>query len=1076
MQFSSNPYISWYNSPSYQEGVRGVAHKERSTNSNISWYNSPSYQEGVGDVVHKLLSFLNFYCFLVLPPLKMRVLLIVFLLSISIVYPWNNKPDDEMPYFENILIVKVAKDINIKDAVVHITNKADINVINIDREYSFFDDRFDDQYGLGRIFRLVFDDEADPLEFCHLFKNNDYFEYVEPLYKHEQTRIPNDPLYINQYELRAIQMEECWDISTGDPRVTIAIVDSELDWRHRDLSGNIFLNPGEEGIDNQGKDKRFNGIDDDLNGFIDDYHGWDFMSNTTYAELLEGNIKQDNDPRINEQGANSYHGTSVASVCSALSDNDRGIASPGWSCRLLPVKIRSDYGIGGAEHQGILYAAMLGADVINCSWVGVGFSQNERDVVNQAVSMGSLIIASAGNSGVSIDKNYYINSQNVMYIGSSDKNDVVADFSDYGIITAVFAPGKDIQCASPFDNYTISTGTSLSAPIVSGVAGLIKSIHPDWSNYQIWHQLRSTSDNIFAGNDKNREEYYGRLNAYKCLQFNESFESELSIPGLRFTDHQILTESGEIDTYDPFLVKLDLINYLAPAEDLIITVEPLDGLLISESKFSIQKIRTLEEMDAVFQLKLSDNAKWYDKASYLLIRYKAGEYEDFQLLKLEIAPPSLKEFSAEGKLIDSLRDDIGETLRPYVIYSPNIDMCWITGINAEYRPFYALANSDGVIKKGYFGEDIYGSPVELFAIDERTCFAFLFISGESNTIWKTTDAGDHWQKIKLDRFIEYVPVIKFFNQKYGFALASYTNDFDYKLIESKDFGSSWMKTELLLDEDESAIPIKQNGRNIIITNKNSIFETKDLGRSWVKKQELLDTVYRYQGIIYSKDDKAALVAYRNDDLDYNSYFAYSQQELSLWSVQDNINISNILGEPPYDNFFSIPTSQKYAIFSNINSLIITDDFGMNWYPIKNNISKYFSDNTEQITSFSLSGNKARLWIVDDMGQIAYLDLDNVFLPPDNTKTEMIPYHKAFPNPSYDNLVIQYYLSINSEVKLRIIDLYGRELYRNGFLAEAFTYYNANIEISAFADGIYFYSIEAGGSISSGQILVLKAKY
>jgi len=998
------------------------------------------------------------------------------LLSITSAFSTNNADINDLPYFENIIIIKISEATDIGEVLEYISREVKIEIVDIHKPYSFFTNNFQDEFGLSRVFRITFNDNIDPLELCDFLNNKYYIDYAEPLYKHQLTKIPNDPLYADQYELRTIKIQECWDLSTGDPNVTIAIVDSELDWRHRDLSGNIFENPGESGTDNQGKDKRFNGIDDDNNGLIDDYHGWDFMSNTTYAELLEGKIKQDNDPRINEQDAKSFHGTLVASVCSAVSDNDRGIASPGWACRLMPVKIRSDYGIGGAEHQGILYAAMMGADVINCSWVGVGFSRHERDVVNQAVALGSLVIASAGNSGESIDKNYYLNSQDVMYIGASDQNDEIADFSDYGIITAVYAPGKEIQCASAFDNYTNSNGTSLSAPLVSGVAGLIKSKHPDWSNYQIWHQLRSTSDNIFESDDKKREKYYGRLNAHKCLLYNDDFNSELSVPGIRYTNYKIMTETGRIDTYEPFTFKLDIINYLAPAADLTISLEPIDGIMLSESQVMFENLNTMQNIEAEFQLKLSQNAKWYDKESYMLVRFKSGDYEDFQLLRLEIDPPPLKDFSAETKLLDTLKNELGEELRPYVIHSPNIEICWISGVSADYTPFFAITDSNGILKIGDFGKNISGSPVELFALDEKTCYAFIFTIGESNTIWKTTDAGDNWQKIKMDKFIEYIPFIYFFNPKYGFAIASYTVFPYYMVIETKDFGETWNNVELAMDENESIMPDTKSDRSILITNTNSIFETKDMGKSWIKRQTMIDTNYYFQNVIYGNQGKAALVVFRDDDLDYNSYFSFYQEQSKDWIVQDKINLADILGEPPYDNFFSISGSSKYAVFADVENFMLTDDNGVNWYPIKNDLSEFFSGNSSQKSSFVSNDKQARLWIAEETGKIAYLDLDNVFTPPDKSKTGIIPYHRALPNPAFDDLNIQFYISRYSLVKIKIYDLYGRELFIKTIPAEPFKYYNSRIDVNNYSDGIYFYTVEAAETIVTGQVIVIKSGY
>ncbi len=990
----------------------------------------------------------------------------------------GNDPSN-MPYYENMLIIKSVNHLNIDEvSKIFYEHRTKVEIKSIDKLYSFFTDRHKDDYGLSRIYRVIYFGDTDPAVLSHSLTKRPVIEYAEPIYKHKMAKIPNDPLYTDQYELRAIDAARSWEISTGSPEVVIAIVDNEFDWRHRDLSDNVYLNQGESGTDNLGRDKRFNGIDDDGNGFVDDYHGWDFMSNTTYAELLEGTIKQDNDTRINEQNAKSFHGTLVASVASAVSDNERGIASPGWSCKIMPVKIRSDHGIGGAEHQGILYAAMMGADIINCSWVGVGFNDHERDVVKQAVSMGSLIIASAGNSGVNIDFNYYNNSQYVMYVGASDRNDDVADFSDFGVLTAVFAPGKEIQCCSPFDNYTTSTGSSLSAPLVSGVAGLIKSVHPDWTNFQIWHQIRSTSNDVFSGNDKKKEYYYGRLNAYDALRFNEVFDTELSVPGVRYTNCKILTESGEIDTYETVKLQFDIINYLSPTENMLITLESIDGLIIPENDVIIENLGNLEEQSIELSIRLSEDAKWYDEISNMIVHYKSNNYDDYQLIRSNIAPPSKKDFFIDGRYVDSLTiDDYEGDISTYIIHSPDIHTCWMAGVNEDHQPFFAIANSDGIIESGYFAEGLYGSPVEIYAYDDKIAYAFLFISGESNTIWKTTNAGKEWQKIKLDKYIDYVPQISFFNRKYGYAIANLTTSEDYTLLTTDDYGDSWQNSEVNDFSGESLLPINTNySKNILITDMNHQFKTEDFGSNWVRSESNLDTAYIFDKIYFTNTKKAALISFRDDELEHNNFFAYTKDNINKWEIIDNNNLIDITGKHPLNNFFSIPDADKYVVFADIDNIIITDDDGENWYPLKNDLQNIIDTDDDAISSFSTDGHKGRLWISDNSGQIAYLDFDDVFLPPDVHKQKEIAYHTIYPNPAYEEISIQLYLSDDSDAILNIYDIYGRNIHKDIIYAKAYQYHTFKYNITNISDGIYFYSLESGNSIATGQFVVMKNIY
>ena len=286
-----------------------------------------------------------------------------------------------------------------------------------------------------------------------------------------------------------------------------------------------------------------------------------------------------------------YFGVRLISL--QFTNNTRGISSIGNICKLMPVKVWSDYGIGIDSHLGILYAAVMGADIINCSWTGVGFSKLERDVVIKHLSLGSLIIATAGNSTENIDRNEYSkNFYDVFYVGSSNSVDKVTDFSAFGVNVSVFCPGNPVWVTVPYNKYAQSSGTSLAAPIVSGVAGLIKSKHPDWTNEQIRQQIRSSADRIFYDDDSDFQPFYfGRVNAFNALNFNQVFDTQPSIPGVSFLSFNIQTNNGKIDSYSPVNVRLEIKNHLSFVKNLKIKIHSLDGLII-DSDF-----RTLEQLN-----------------------------------------------------------------------------------------------------------------------------------------------------------------------------------------------------------------------------------------------------------------------------------------------------------------------------------------------------------------------------------------------------------------------------------------------------------------------------------------------
>ncbi|MCK9410433.1 MAG: S8 family serine peptidase, partial [Bacteroidetes bacterium] len=166
------------------------------------------------------------------------------------------------------------------------------------------DDRF------SRWVKVTFPEYYEVQNAAKDFTNDPSVEYAEPSYVYhtDTTIVPNDPSYSSMYNLKKVLAEQAWGVSTGDTSIVIGICDSGMDYTHEDLSGNLFYNAGEVGTDNLGKDKRSNGKDDDGNGFIDDWRGWDFVgtTNTTFT--------QDNDPH--PYGGNP-HGTHVAGTASA---------------------------------------------------------------------------------------------------------------------------------------------------------------------------------------------------------------------------------------------------------------------------------------------------------------------------------------------------------------------------------------------------------------------------------------------------------------------------------------------------------------------------------------------------------------------------------------------------------------------------------------------------------------------------------------------------------------------------------------------------------------------------------------
>jgi subtilisin family serine protease len=311
-----------------------------------------------------------------------------------------------------------------------------------------------------------------------------------------------------------IDAQEAWSVSTGSPNVVVAVIDTGVDLSHPDLAPNIWINEGENCAG-----CRTNGIDDDGNGYVDDWRGWDFANG-------------DNNP-TDDLG----HGTHVAGTIAAVGNNGLGIAGVTWSTKIMPLKFLSAAGTGTVADaiSAILYANSKGAAILNNSWGGDEFSQALLDAIEQTDANGALFVAAAGNNfaNTDLDPNYPsgYEAPNVVSVGATDAFDRKAWFSNYGSRTVdLGAPGTNIYSTWPGGSYRFQDGTSMAAPHVSGAAALAKAVFPGASGVGLKALLLRTVDPISALAGTTRTG--GRLNvdrAARCLGAPEAWiESPVS--------------------------------------------------------------------------------------------------------------------------------------------------------------------------------------------------------------------------------------------------------------------------------------------------------------------------------------------------------------------------------------------------------------------------------------------------------------------------------------------------------------------------------------------------------------------
>jgi subtilisin family serine protease len=411
---------------------------------------------------------------------------------------------------------------------------------------------------IHRILVFEYTSAIDPMIAAKKISNLSEIEYAEPMFIRKFADLPNDSLLFEQYMLPLIGAIPAWEImdTTDSDTIVVAVVDTGVDYLHEDLLGTLYINPGEDGLDDEGNDKRTNGIDDDENGFVDDFMGWDFGSNSDESGF-------DNDPMPGHP-----HGTHVAGIIAAVRNNEKGIAGITNKVKIMPVKIGYDSQFSRTlvnGYDGVLYAAMNGAHVINCSWGGGGFSEAEQELIDAANTYGCVIVAAAGNNAV--ESSFYPAAYDgIISVASSTELDRRSGFSNYHSTVDISAPGTQIMSTIPIDLYTAWDGTSMASPVVAACAAVIRSMFPEYSNKEVAEVLKATSDNFY---DKNTF-FLGKLGAGRVNLFNAITKKDPKWVSLHSIE--VIDEDGD-DIVSPgnfISVNLTLSNYLADVDSVYI--------------------------------------------------------------------------------------------------------------------------------------------------------------------------------------------------------------------------------------------------------------------------------------------------------------------------------------------------------------------------------------------------------------------------------------------------------------------------------------------------------------------------
>lgn len=818
-----------------------------------------------------------------------------------------------------------------------------------------------DKNGLDRIYTVNFEAIDNVYDVCRIMMNNPEVEYAVPVFVHQPVEyVPSDPRHNTMWHMEVLEIEKAWDITKGDPDVLIAIIDSGTDTEHEDLVDNIWTNPNEVPDD---------GIDNDANGYIDDVHGWDYIGDITPTQLYNGISQPDNDPKPNKQF--NMHGTHTAGCASAVTDNGIGVSSPAFQASILPIKCSADNnsqnqggspGIYGG-YEAMVYAASLGADILNCSWGGPSYSPVEQEAIDLVTEMGAIVIAAAGNEGDNVDRDPHYPSgyEGVVAVGATRSNNRYAEtFSNWGTGITLYAPGQSITSTVPNNGYNAQSGTSMACPVTSGVAALILSIHPDWTPMQIFHQLRSTVDDEINVSGFGRDQFYGQLNAFKAVSVNNPINSNNSIPGIRVSEIALQGTSALTD-YEPKDVKFIITNYLSDANNLNVSIEPLNAYTYADDiQVQINELKSLDSYEIEATVTLLENNPWFKGYAEFLIIIQADGYEDYQLMKVPI-------------LIDSRNTLVSAQTFPDEYYitwhaasCPDENNFWMVGTS----PYLGSVMYKHGVNPRIFSIDQSKEVYAVFAFDASKVYCAASPSNNMSEVKISENGGQSWQPVPTNHLTPFINDIYFYDQDNGIFLGDQMQG-QWGVAITNNGGTEWTKITgmPLPDNDENGYVGSTNfhGDNIWFgTNLGRIYHSTNRGQLWTKST--VSQNKHIHKIAFASDTDGIAIYANSTSMADEMILANTTDGGATWNT-DVYNFAEQGLLPIYA--YSPDGSSQIFVLSYNGEVYKTADLGQTWEPVL----------SEQVGNATLGcglyyGQNIRMW--QGGSKAAYLDFE--FIP------------------------------------------------------------------------------------------------
>jgi photosystem II stability/assembly factor-like uncharacterized protein len=919
--------------------------------------------------------------------------------------------------------------------------------------------------GIDRMYCLYYSNRSiDPHTALAMLMATCEVECGSVRYLFPVTKTTNDPFLSDQYALTKMNVFSAWNTTFGDTSIVIADVDCAINIDHVDLKNEIKYNWGEIGIDANGNPKQSNGIDDDSDGYIDNWEGWDFCGNvdaSSGAVLEPNNDPRPRPPYLPDVGEPD-HGTLTAGCIAATGNNGIGIAGVAFGCKLLPIKAAgADNNDISAGFEGIHYASTHGARIINCSWGGLvaGFDTafNNTFLVEARIR-GALVIAAAGNGlnddGIPVDNDVYPeypgDGPYVMCVGATDINDDASTFSNYGHSVDVWAPGTQIlSCDYPGDSeYAYQSGTSFAAPNTSGVAGLLWSVHQDWSPEFIAKQLIATCDNVIDTND--RPDYWGRVNAGSALS------APLPGPGLVITGYSldgIASDSlGPNHTYD---LKVTFENTLATGTNLTAMPIPTFGVQLSTNTASLGSIA--ESATAIGDFQITRTGVYSQGNLFIgFVVSNGSSYTDTLFISMPLnVEPGFIPGQAVGYGTSVYR--VSNSAAWAAFGAVTNDGMGDTNVYAEFSQEVGSVWMDSVTLG-----DGNNPPYDVTALDSNTAY---FGSGPpvgTASVIHTADGGNTFDTVSVASFAAFVNTIHFFDTQNGILIGDPINN-KWGIGITTDGGKTWNPLAKTISAEGSSTVSWNNATAWVGdngwfgTNSQHIWRTIDRGQTWTPVSTESDTSTIYENsfsVAFDSDATHGLACFEPVSGNGGNGMMISTDSGASWQPLTTLPVDSL--SPAAVAF--IPNSNTAILTSDVG-IYRTTDFGSTWTPIGIPVSYQPAGSAISISSgpgeFVVSINSPNYGVATYVESIPDTALGFVA----NLLTSPLTL-EVYPNPAQASAMVSFTLPATGYARIVVYDALGREVTKllDGVF-DAGTH-QAALDGNGLIPGVYYIDLES----------------